>query len=86
MASRPSAETAVEGTSEKPAIPASSAEAVKAGDKKAVDGSQVQVSTVGRDGFYDPKQETVWTRLGLTAESFKRAPGTTGGQTGESVN
>ncbi|KAK9893745.1 amino-acid permease inda1 [Cystobasidium minutum MCA 4210] len=81
MASRPSAETAVEGTSEKPAIPASSAEAVKAGDKKAVDGSQVQVSTVGRDGFYDPKQETVWTRLGLTAESFKRAPGTTGGQT-----
>jgi len=30
--------------------------------------------------FYDPSQESVWTRLGVTAESFKRAPGTTGGQ------
>lgn len=30
--------------------------------------------------FYDPSKESRWTRLGLTAESFKRAPGTTGGQ------
>ena len=28
--------------------------------------------------FYDPSKETVWTRLGLSLESFKRAPGTTG--------
>ncbi|KAF5354215.1 hypothetical protein D9756_006924 [Leucocoprinus leucothites] len=30
--------------------------------------------------FYDPSKESVWTRVGLTWESFKRAPGTTGGQ------
>ncbi|KAJ3565537.1 hypothetical protein NP233_g7567 [Leucocoprinus birnbaumii] len=30
--------------------------------------------------FYDPSKESVWTRVGLTLESFKRAPGTTGGQ------
>ncbi|KAG6830788.1 hypothetical protein H0H87_007041 [Tephrocybe sp. NHM501043] len=29
--------------------------------------------------FYDPSKETVWTRVGLSLESFKRAPGTTGG-------
>ncbi|KAG6909752.1 hypothetical protein DXG01_015468 [Tephrocybe rancida] len=29
--------------------------------------------------FYDPSKETVWTRVGLSFESFKRAPGTTGG-------
>lgn len=28
---------------------------------------------------YDPMQESKWTRAGLTAESFKRAPGTTRG-------
>ena len=28
--------------------------------------------------FYDPSKESIWTRLGLTVESFKRAPGTTG--------
>jgi yeast amino acid transporter len=28
--------------------------------------------------FYDPSKESIWTRLGLSAESFKRAPGTTG--------
>lgn len=30
------------------------------------------------EGLYDPSKESVWTRLGLTLESFKRAPGTTG--------
>ncbi|KAF9531465.1 APC amino acid permease [Crepidotus variabilis] len=30
--------------------------------------------------FYDPSKESRWTRLGLSLESFKRAPGTTGGQ------
>jgi amino acid transporter len=28
--------------------------------------------------FYDPSQESIWTRLGVNFESFKRAPGTTG--------
>ncbi|KAJ8082699.1 Amino-acid permease inda1 [Marasmius tenuissimus] len=30
--------------------------------------------------FYDPSKESVWTRIGLSPESFKRAPGGTGGQ------
>ncbi|TFL00709.1 APC amino acid permease [Pterulicium gracile] len=30
-------------------------------------------------GLYDPSKESAWTRAGLTLESFKRAPGTTGG-------
>ncbi|TFL02286.1 amino-acid permease inda1 [Pterulicium gracile] len=29
--------------------------------------------------YYDPSKESKWTRAGLTMESFKRAPGTTGG-------
>jgi hypothetical protein len=28
---------------------------------------------------YDPSQESKWTRWGFTLESFKRAPGSTGG-------
>jgi len=28
--------------------------------------------------LYDPSKESVWTRVGVTWESFKRAPGTTG--------
>lgn len=30
--------------------------------------------------FYDPSKESIWTRAGLNFESYKRAPGTTGGQ------
>ncbi|KAF5360267.1 hypothetical protein D9758_009117 [Tetrapyrgos nigripes] len=30
--------------------------------------------------FYDPSKESVWTRLGVTLESFKRAPGIVGDQ------
>ncbi|KAK7062877.1 Amino-acid permease inda1 [Paramarasmius palmivorus] len=30
--------------------------------------------------FYDPSKESVWTRIGLSLESFKRAPGATGTQ------
>ncbi|KAF9044928.1 APC amino acid permease [Panaeolus papilionaceus] len=30
--------------------------------------------------FYDPSKESKWTRMGVNFESFKRAPGTTGGQ------
>ncbi|GAA5975183.1 hypothetical protein JCM11641_004384 [Rhodosporidiobolus odoratus] len=29
---------------------------------------------------YDPSKESIWTRLGLSFESFKRAPGATAGQ------
>lgn len=45
--------------------------------KDAEDGA-VQVSTVNENsGIYDPTKESRMTRLGLTAESFKRAPGLT---------
>ncbi|KAL8283798.1 hypothetical protein RQP46_005230 [Phenoliferia psychrophenolica] len=30
--------------------------------------------------LYDPSKESVWTRMGLSWESYKRAPGATGGQ------
>lgn len=86
MDGRPSGETAVEASrqaspSEKPALPGSNG--VKTSDKKPGDENNVLVSTVGKDAFYDPSKESIWTRLGLTAESFKRAPGTTAGQTGQ---
>lgn len=43
--------------------------------------ADVQVTTMKKPtGFYDPMQESKATRLGLTWESFKRAPGSTGGQ------
>ena len=35
-------------------------------------------SATPRVEFYDPSKESVWTRLGVNFESFKRAPGTTG--------
>lgn len=35
---------------------------------------------VERTEFYDPSKESIWTRAGLNFESYKRAPGTTGGQ------
>lgn len=31
-----------------------------------------------QSGLYDPSKESIWTRLGLSPESFKRAPGGTG--------
>lgn len=54
-------------------------------DEKKGDGSSgasdVEVSTVKKPyEFYDPMKETRATRLGLTLESFKQAPGSTGGQ------
>lgn len=36
------------------------------------------LNSAPQDGFYDPSKESVWTRIGLSFESFKRAPGTTG--------
>lgn len=50
-------------------------------EKKGSSSSQEGISTsnnASSDGFYDPSKESIWTRLGVTFESFKRAPGTTG--------
>lgn len=55
-------------------------------DEKKFDGtggsSDVEISTVKKNNveLYDPMQESRATRLGLTWESFKQAPGSTGGQ------
>ena len=46
-------------------------------DTKEVDSGSVG-SEPRRVEFYDPSKESAWTRAGLTFESFKRAPGTTG--------
>lgn len=50
-------------------------------DTKEKDFDSASVASVPKGGkveFYDPSKESIWTRLGLTPESFKRAPGTTG--------
>lgn len=54
----------------------------KATAKGADENGEVVVSSVdkSKDGMYDPSKESRLTRLGLTFESFKRAPGSTGGQ------
>lgn len=49
----------------------------KAGLPPTAAGHVVTTAGVGGE-LYDPYKESVWTRLGLTFESFKRAPGTTG--------
>lgn len=46
--------------------------------EKVHDHGTVQVSGID-DDYYDPSQESIWTRAGLNIESFKRAPGTTRG-------
>ncbi|KAF8147988.1 APC amino acid permease [Crassisporium funariophilum] len=48
--------------------------------EKDVETSSVSSGAAPRVEFYDPSKESVWTRVGLNFESFKRAPGTTGGQ------
>ncbi|RXW19481.1 hypothetical protein EST38_g6376 [Candolleomyces aberdarensis] len=48
--------------------------------EKEVDTASTSSPPNARIEFYDPYKESVWTRVGLTFESFKRAPGTTGGQ------
>ena len=45
-------------------------------EKGAVEGTTHSVHPT--QTLYDPSKESVWTRLGVTLESFKRAPGTTG--------
>ncbi|KAF8900731.1 APC amino acid permease [Gymnopilus junonius] len=49
-------------------------------EKGVVEISTDSVSRVDKYEFYDPSKESIWTRVGLNLESFKRAPGTTGGQ------
>ncbi|KAF9473602.1 APC amino acid permease [Pholiota conissans] len=49
-------------------------------EEKDYDAYSVRSSPVRKHEFYDPSKETIWTRLGLSPESFKRAPGATGGQ------
>ncbi|TEB30780.1 APC amino acid permease [Coprinellus micaceus] len=50
-------------------------------EEKTADSTSVKSQAKGeRVEFYDPSKESRLTRLGLTFESFKRAPGTTGGQ------
>ncbi|KAF8964469.1 APC amino acid permease [Flammula alnicola] len=48
--------------------------------EKDVDTASVCSAPVAKYEFYDPSKESIWTRMGLTVESFKPAPGTTGGQ------
>lgn len=38
----------------------------------------VEAATTRPEQIYDPSKESRWTRLGLSLESFKRAPGSTG--------
>ncbi|ORY78861.1 amino-acid permease inda1 [Leucosporidium creatinivorum] len=53
----------------------------KEGSSSNKEGSDVYVSTTAapQQQFYDPSKESFWTRAGLNWESYKRAPGTTGG-------
>ncbi|ORY78860.1 APC amino acid permease [Leucosporidium creatinivorum] len=53
----------------------------KEGSSSNKEGSDVYVSTTAapQQQFYDPSKESFWTRAGLSWESYKRAPGTTGG-------
>jgi amino acid transporter len=45
--------------------------------EKKHDGSSSSIEKAHME-FYDPSKESIWTRLGVNFESFKRAPGTTG--------
>ncbi|KAG6864247.1 hypothetical protein C0991_011089 [Blastosporella zonata] len=47
--------------------------------EKGAEVASIASGTSPHSQFYDPSKETVWTRVGLSFESFKRAPGTTGG-------
>ncbi|KAG6840193.1 hypothetical protein C0991_008329 [Blastosporella zonata] len=48
-------------------------------EDEGYDVASISSGSSPRVEFYDPSKETVWTRVGLSLESFKRAPGTTGG-------
>jgi len=46
--------------------------------EKGTNAEQTTDHVAPAEGLYDPSKESRWTRLGVTFESFKRAPGTTG--------
>ena len=51
------------------------------GDKEKIAGNTTPSNSSAEEHnieFYDPSKESYLTRLGLTFESFKRAPGGTG--------
>ncbi|GAA5975159.1 hypothetical protein JCM5350_000163 [Sporobolomyces pararoseus] len=49
-------------------------------DSDKNEGQYVTTTTAdNHSDFYDPSKESIWTRLGVNFESFKPAPGTTGG-------
>lgn len=47
------------------------------GKEKFNDAEVSSEGSVNHPQFYDPSKESVWTRLGVNFESFKRAPGVT---------
>ncbi|KAJ3739074.1 APC amino acid permease [Lentinula detonsa] len=47
------------------------------GKEKFTDSSSAETGN-NNIQFYDPSKESIWTRLGVNFESFKRAPGVTG--------
>lgn len=47
-------------------------------EREKTDTASISSGAGSRAGFYDPSKESIWTRAGVTFESFKRAPGTTG--------
>ncbi|RDB16591.1 Amino-acid permease inda1 [Hypsizygus marmoreus] len=57
----------------------------KKADEK-FDVSSISSGSAPKVEFYDPSKESIWTRLGLNWESFKRAPATTGGQVVQGQN
>lgn len=84
---RPSADTAVDSnpnmytTEKKNGENGLSSKEKENGKKNGSGEPNVEVTTVKKDHeIYDPYKESVWTRLGLNVESFKKAPGTTAGQ------
>ncbi|KAJ3782560.1 APC amino acid permease [Lentinula aff. detonsa] len=48
------------------------------GKEKFTDSSSAETGNNNNIQFYDPSKESIWTRLGVNFESFKRAPGVTG--------
>jgi len=79
MSGRTSAETAIDGSRPASFKLADKNEAVK-GDGESSENGIVVTSAPKQKVIYDPSQESIWTRLGLSLESFKRAPGSTRGQ------
>ncbi|KAJ3983457.1 APC amino acid permease [Lentinula detonsa] len=50
---------------------------MEVGKEKFTDSSSAETGN-NNIQFYDPSKESIWTRLGVNFESFKRAPGVTG--------